>query len=67
MMDRDAAMKAGDWTAYGVADARLTDALNTLRAVRRQVAGARRRALSDSIPARGHAEADDVPRGGAVR
>ncbi len=30
MLDRDAALKAGDWTAYGEADQRLTDAVDTL-------------------------------------
>ncbi|MFT3799499.1 UPF0182 family protein [Microbacterium sp.] len=30
MLDRQAAMEAGDWTAYGEADARLTAALDTL-------------------------------------
>ena len=30
LADRDAAMKAGDWEKYGEADARLTQALNTL-------------------------------------
>ncbi|MEN2740020.1 UPF0182 family protein [Microbacterium sp. X-17] len=33
MMDRDAAMKAGDWAAYGAADQRLRDAVNTLIAL----------------------------------
>jgi uncharacterized protein len=33
MLDRDAALKAGDWTAYGQADQRLTDAVNTLIAL----------------------------------
>ncbi|MEQ6898922.1 UPF0182 family protein [Microbacterium sp. KR10-403] len=30
LADREAAMKAGDWTKYGEADTRLTNALNTL-------------------------------------
>lgn len=30
MMDRQAALQAGDWTAYGAADKRLTDAVNQL-------------------------------------
>ena len=33
MLDRDAALQAGDWTAYGEADQRLTDAVNTLIAL----------------------------------
>ncbi|MDL9980894.1 UPF0182 family protein [Microbacterium candidum] len=33
MMDRDAALKAGDWAAYGVADKALTDAVNHLIAL----------------------------------
>lgn len=33
MLDRDAAMKAGDWTAYGEADQRLTDAVDRLLAL----------------------------------
>jgi hypothetical protein len=33
MLDRDAALKAGDWTAYGAADARLTDAIDRLLAL----------------------------------
>jgi uncharacterized membrane protein (UPF0182 family) len=30
MLDRQAALQAGDWTKYGEADARLTQAINTL-------------------------------------
>jgi hypothetical protein len=33
MLDRDAAMKAGDWTAYGTADKALTDAVQHLIAL----------------------------------
>ncbi len=30
MTDRDAALQSGDWTSYGEADQRLTDAVNEL-------------------------------------
>jgi hypothetical protein len=30
MVDRQAALEAGDWAKYGEADKRLTDAINTL-------------------------------------
>ncbi|MFT4306662.1 MAG: UPF0182 family protein, partial [Microbacterium sp.] len=30
MLDRDSALQSGDWTAYGEADQRLTDAVNEL-------------------------------------